>query len=117
MTQPDEPGPCTDETGERVASQAETLASRAAIVRAVRVGSYSPAEAVRLPTAAELTDNATYAAMLDVMRQAEALRREAWARPCCAVCGQAVATPSVADGHAYHPACASCALERAFGDR
>jgi hypothetical protein len=134
MAQPDDPGPCTDEASERVASQAETLESRVSIVRAVRA--YYPAWPVptaaapqpvpgglviigpqphQLPTAAELTDNATYAAMLEVMRQAEALRRAAWVRPCCAVCGQPATTPALVDGVAYHPACSSCALERAFG--
>jgi hypothetical protein len=37
MTQPDDPGPC-GEASERLATQAEVLASRASIMRAVRLG-------------------------------------------------------------------------------
>lgn len=75
MIQPDDPGPCGD-------AIAEALDGSDGITRPVR--SFFPGlfahtttttttidpQRARLPTAAELADNATYAAMLDVMRKA-----------------------------------------------
>ena len=113
--------PDNDETTEPLPTPAEARAIRARTDATPGVPGQAPrigpawVGAVRLPTAEQLADDETFAAMLDVMRQAEALRRAGWARPCCAVCGKLTRPASVVDGVAYHPACASCALERAFG--